>query len=77
MLKTGEYLRQAAYSFQIVGACLADAEEQLHKLVERLEKSAALLKGLPKDELILWEQVDTIVQGNRFYGDGKPEPVIS
>ena len=77
MLETDEYLRKAAYSFQIAEAYLTETEKQLHKLVERLEKSAELLKNIPKNEMLLWEQVDTIVQENQFYGDGEPEPVVS
>jgi hypothetical protein len=77
VLKTDEYLRQAAYGFQIAEAYLTEAEEQLHELVERLENSAELIKGIPKDELLLWEQVDTIIQENQLHGDGELEPVGS
>ncbi len=77
MLKTDEYLRQAAYNFQLAEAWLTEAEEQLHSLVGRLEECAELIKSIPKDEHILWEQVDTIVQENQLYDAKKLEPVGS
>ncbi len=61
MLGTDGYLRQAAHNFQIAEAHLMDAEKQLHQLVERLEYCSKLIKNIPGDELMLWEQVDTII----------------
>jgi len=77
VLKTDEYLRQAAYNFQLAEACLTEAEEQLHKLIDRLENCAARIKSIPGDEHILWEQADTIVQENRLYGTTELAPVGS
>jgi len=47
VLKTDEYLRQAAYYFQLAEACLTEAEEQLHRLVDRLENWCGTYKKYP------------------------------
>lgn len=65
MLGTDGYLRQAASNFRIAEAHLMDAEKELHKLVERLENCSKLMKNIPKSEVLLWEQIDTIIQANQ------------
>lgn len=64
MIETDGYLRQAAGSFQLAEARLKDAEEQLHRCVEILEDCAKMVHSIPSDELLLWEQVDTIINDN-------------
>lgn len=75
MLDTDGYLRQAAFGFQLAEAHLMDAEEQLRRLIDRLEDCSKLIKGIPRDELLLWEQVDAIVQGNQPGGAEELKPV--
>ena len=65
MLGTDGYLRLAASNFKIAEAHLVDAERELHKLVERLENCSKLMSNIPKDQILLWEQIDTIVQANQ------------
>jgi len=75
MLEADGYLRQAAFNFKLAEAHLVDAEEELHRLVERLENCSKLIKKIPIDELLLWEQVDTIMQDNQPAAAREPEPV--
>jgi hypothetical protein len=77
MLEADGYLRQAAFNFRLADAHLKDAEEQLRKLAERLEDCAKIIKKIPIDEALLWEQVDTIIQENQPVGAAEPEPVNS
>ena len=65
MIETDGYLRQASSSLQLAEAQLKDAEEQLHICAEMLEGCAKLVHSIPGDELLLWEQVDTIIQSNQ------------
>ena len=73
MLDTEEYLRHAAGSFQIAGVHLKEAEEQLHKCFGMLEESARMVREIPDDELLLWGQVDDIMQDNEAAGKREME----
>ena len=77
MLEADGYLRQAASNFQLAEAYLIDAEEQLRKLVERLENCSKLINAIPKDELLLWEQVDAIIQDSHPADNKELKPVSS
>jgi hypothetical protein len=54
--------RLAAANFQQAEAFLNDAEVQLLRLRVRLEKCAALVRQIPRDD-VLWQQVDVIFNG--------------
>ena len=62
MLDTEDYLKHAAGSFQIAGVHLEQAEEQLKECVRMLEDCARMVREIPEDELVLWGQVDDILQ---------------
>lgn len=76
-LDTDGYLRQAAGNFQVAGAHLRDAEEQLQKCVRMLEDCARMVRAIPEDELLLWGQVDDIIQANETAGKQEMEAVNS
>lgn len=65
MLGTDGYLRMAASNFKIAEAHLMDTEKELRKLVARLENCSKLMGKTPGGEVLLWEQIDTIVQANQ------------
>lgn len=76
-LDTDGYLRQAAGKFQVAGAHLRDAEEQLQKCVRMLEDCARMVRDIPDDELFLWGQVDDIMQANETADKKEMEAVNS
>jgi hypothetical protein len=75
MLETEGYLRQAAGSFEIAGAYLEDAEEELRKCVRMLEECAKMMRGVPDDELLFWGQVDDILQADETAEEREVEAV--
>jgi hypothetical protein len=62
MLDTDGLFRLAASDFQQAGVHLAEAEAQLQRLRARLERCAALVREMPRDD-VMWQQVDVIFNG--------------
>jgi hypothetical protein len=62
MLETDGLFRLAASNFMQAEMHLTDTEVQLRKLRARLEKCAALVRQVPRDD-VLWQQVDVIFNG--------------
>ena len=75
MLEADEYLLQAVSNFQLAEAHLKDTEEQLRRLVDRLEDCSEIIKRITKDEPLLREPVDTVIQDNQPVGIKELEPV--
>ena len=64
MLDTDGLFRLAASDFQQAGVHLAEAEAQLQRLRARLERCAALVREMPRDD-VMWQQVDVIFNGEK------------
>jgi hypothetical protein len=77
MLETDDYLRLAASNFKVAEAKLKDTEDELLRLVEKLENSLELLRKIPQDELLLQEQLDTIVRESQPADISEPHLVSS
>lgn len=71
-LDTSGLFRMAASDFQQAGVHLAEAEAQLLRLRARLERCAALVREMPRDD-VLWQQVDVIFNGERPEAVGERE----
>jgi hypothetical protein len=69
MPEVGEYLRLAVSNSKTAEAYLKDAECSLHILAERLENCLELLKEIPRDELLLQEQLDAFDQKSQPVDD--------
>ena len=65
MIDTDKYLELAASNFKTAEAHLKTAEDSLNTLLEKLESCSKLLKKIPCDELLLWEQLDKLVHDNQ------------
>jgi len=75
MVEADAYLKQAASSFKLAEAHLKDAEDELRRLVDSLEDCAEFIKKIPRDELLLWGQVDAVLQASQPAGAEEMEPV--
>lgn len=64
MLETDEYLKLAASNFKISEKHLAEAEQTLHVLQEKLDNCLKLMKGFSPRGVLMWEQLDAIVRDN-------------
>lgn len=66
MPEVDEYLKLAASSFKTAEAQLGDAEDSLQTLVERLDNCLKLMKQIPRDETLSWEQPGAFEQDQPF-----------
>ena len=66
MLDTDGYLRLAASNFKRAESYLEDTENQLLKLLDRLEKCSRRVGNTLEEKNLLWEQIDTLI------GDSQP-----
>ncbi|OGO44627.1 MAG: hypothetical protein A2137_06000 [Chloroflexi bacterium RBG_16_58_8] len=72
MLDTDGLFRLATSNFKQAEAHLEDAEDSLRKLQGKLEAGARLIREIPRDELLIWEQVGQIVQQGQNAGTASP-----